>query len=72
MKFYSTRVIFPCPCDVYMYKIMKLLNNSSEITWPISTKFHVDSTVEMGLRFCSNGHAPLTIILLQNQELLKS
>ena len=70
-----------------MYKIMILLNTfSSEIRWPISTTFHVDPTVETGLRVCSNGHAPLTvmpiygkimiikkkqILLLQNQELLK-
>ena len=45
--------IFPCPYAVYMYKIMILLNTfSSEISWPISTKFHVDPTVEMGLRVC--------------------
>ena len=69
-----------------MYKIMILLNTfSSEISWPISTKFHVDPTVETGLRVCSNSHTPLTvmpiygkimiikkhILLLQNQELLK-
>ena len=29
-KFYSARVIFPCPCAGYMYKIMKY----SETTWP--------------------------------------
>ena len=45
-----------------MYKIMILLNTfSSEISWPISTKFCVCPTVETGLRVCSNGHAPLTI-----------
>ena len=78
------RVIFPSPYAVYMYKIMILLNTlSSEISWLICTKFHVDPTVETGLRVCSNGHAPLTVmliygkiilkknILLQNQELLK-
>ena len=33
-----------------MHKIMILLNNfSSETTWPIFTKFHVDPMVEMGL-----------------------
>ena len=32
-KFYSARVIFPCPYAVYMYKIMILLNTfSSEIS----------------------------------------
>ena len=45
-----------------MYKIMILLNNSSEIIWPISTQFHVDPTVETGLKVCSNGHAPLTVV----------
>ena len=42
-------IIFPCPSVVYMYKIMISLNNSSESTKPISTKFHIDptSTVEM-------------------------
>ena len=66
---------------------MILLNAfSSEITLPISTKFHVDPTVETGLRVCSNGQAPLTamptngkimiikklhIFLLQNQDQLK-
>ena len=64
-KFYSARVILPCPCAVYMYKSMILLNNfSSETTWPVSTKFHVAPTVEMGLRVCSNGHAPLTVMPL--------
>ena len=49
---------FPCPCAVYMYKIMILLNIfSSETTWPIFDRFHGDPT---GLRICSNGHAPLT------------
>ena len=27
----------------------------------MSTKFHVDPTVETGLRVCSSGHAPLTV-----------
>ena len=46
-----------------MYKIMILLNTfSSEISWPIFTKFHVNPTVETGLRVCSNGHAPLTVM----------
>ena len=63
--------------------IMILLNNfSTATTWLVFTKFHIDPTVEMRLRVCSNGHAPLTVIpiygtkiiisiLLQNQELLK-
>ena len=46
-----------------MYKIMILLNTfSSEISWPIFIKFHVDPTVETGLRVCSNGHPPLTVM----------
>ena len=37
-----------------MYKIILLNTFFSEINWPISTKFHVDPTVEMGLRVCSH------------------
>ena len=52
LKFYSVRITFPCPYVVYMYKIMIWLNNlSSETSWPVITKFHVESAVEMGLRF---------------------
>ena len=41
---------------------MILLNNfSSETTWPVFTKFHVDPTVETGLKVCSNGYTPLTV-----------
>ena len=40
-----------------MCKIMVLLDNSSETTWPVSTKWHVDPTVETELRVCSDGHA---------------
>ena len=48
-----------------MYKIMILWNTfSSEISWPISTKFHVNPIVEKGLRVCSNGHASLTVMLI--------
>ena len=43
-----------CLCAVYMYKSMILFNNfSSETSWPISTKVHVDPTVELGLKVCS-------------------
>ena len=46
-----------------MYKIMILLNKfSSETTCPISTKLHVDPTVETGLRVCLNGHTPLNVM----------
>ena len=46
-----------------MYKINIFLNTfSSEVSWPICTKIHVDSTIEMGLRVCSNGYAPLTVV----------
>ena len=63
---------------------MILLNTfSSEISWPISTKFHVDPSAGTRLRVCSNVLTPLTVmpiygkmikkkyILLQNQELHK-
>ena len=61
--FYYARFIFPFPYAVYMYKIMILLNTfSSEISWQISIKFHVDPTVETGLIVCSNGHASLTVM----------
>ena len=54
-----------------MYKIMILLNTvSSEISWPISTKFHVDPTVEMGLKVCSNGHAPLTVMPIYGKMII--
>ena len=79
------RGLSPLAPVLYTYiKIMILLNTfSSQISWPISTKFHVDPTAETGLRVCSNGHTPLTVmhiyskimitknthILLHNQEL---
>ena len=46
-----------------MYKIMILLNTfSSEICWPMSTEFHIDPTVVMGLTVCSNVHGPLIVM----------
>ena len=55
-----------------MYKIMILLNTcSSEISWPISTKFHVDTTVETGLRVCSNDHASLTVMPVYGKIMIK-
>ena len=56
-----------------MYKIMILLNSfsSEEVSWPISTKFHGDPTVETGLRVCSNGHAPLTVMPLYGKIMIK-
>ena len=54
-----------------MYKIMILLNTfSSEISLPISTKVHVDPTVEMGLRVCSNGYAPLTVLPIYDKIMI--
>ena len=54
-----------------MYKIMILLNTfSSEISWPVSTKFHVNPTVETGWRFCSNGHAQLTVMPIYSKIML--
>ena len=42
---------------------MILLNIfSSEISWPNSTKFHVDPSVETGLKVCSNDQAPVTVM----------
>ena len=67
-KFYSARVIFPCLCAVYVYIIMTLLNNSSEATWSVSTKFQGDPTVETGLKVCSNGHAPWTIMPIYDKK----
>ena len=68
-KFYSLRVIFTFPWAVYMCKIMMLLNNfSSETILPIFTTFHVDSTVEIGLRVCSNGHTPLTVTPIYGEK----
>ena len=49
---------------------MILLNNSSETTWPISTKLHAHPTVEMGLRVCLNGHAPLTAMPIYGKTLI--
>ena len=54
-----------------MYKIMLLLNIfSSEISWPIPTKFYVDPTVETVLRVCSNGHAPLTVMPIYGKTMM--
>ena len=42
---------------------MILLNTfSSEISWPIFTKFHVNPTIETEWGVCSNGHAPLIVL----------
>ena len=55
-----------------MYKIMILLNTfSSEISWPISTKFHVHPTFEIRLRVCSNDHAPLTVMPIYGKIKIK-
>ena len=70
-KVYSARVIFPCLCAVYMYRIRILLNNfSSETTCPVSTKFHAEPTVETGLRVCSNGQAPLTVMPIYGKQII--
>ena len=34
----------------------------SETTWPNSTKLHAHPTVEVGLKVCSNAHAPSTVM----------
>ena len=49
---------------------MILLNNSSENTWPISTKFKVNPTVVTGLRVCSNGHAPSTVMPIYGKKMI--
>ena len=42
-------------------KSLLLLNTlSSEISWPVSTNMSI--LLEMGLKVCSNGHAPLTVM----------
>ena len=41
---------------------------SFETTWPFSTKFHVNPTVEMVLRVCSNGLALLTVMLIYGKK----
>ena len=43
---------------------------ASEISWPISTKFHVDPTVETGLRVCSNGHSSLTVMPIHGKIMI--
>ena len=50
---------------------MILLNTfSSEISSPISTKFHVNPTVETGLKVCSNGHTPLTVMPIYGKMMI--
>ena len=50
---------------------MILLNTlSSEIRWPIFTKFHVDPTVETGLKVCSNGYTPLTVMPIYGKMMI--
>ena len=64
-------VIFLCPCAVYIYKIMILLNNfPSETAWPISTNVHVHPTVEMRLKVCSNGHASFTVMPMYGKKVI--
>ena len=57
---------------VYMYKIMILLNNSSETTYKPISKFHIDPTLEMWLRVCSNHHAPLTVLPIYSSSKLRT
>ena len=49
---------------------IKKKKNSSETTWPVFTKFHVDLSVEMGLRVCSNDIAPLTVISIYGKKIM--
>ena len=68
---YSARFIFPCPYAIYMYKIMILFKHILFRNRPISTKFHVDPTVETGFKVCSNGHAPLTVMPIYGKMMIK-
>ena len=58
-------IIFPCHCAVFMYKI----HDSSETTLQISTKFHIDPSVEMWLIVYSNDHTPLTVRPIYSSKL---
>ena len=60
-------IIFPCHCAVYMYKIMILQKPQ-----PISTKFHIDPSVEMWLIVYSNDHAPLTVRPIYSSSKLRT
>ena len=53
-----------------MYKIMILF--PSEIAWPIFTKFHIETNVETGLRVCSNGHTPSTVMPIYDKMIIKN
>ena len=56
---YACTCIKSCYCSV-----------SSEISWPISTKFYVDPAVETGLKVCSDGHAPLTVMPVYGEMMM--
>ena len=60
-------IIFSCRCAVYMYKI----HDSSETTLPISTKFHIDPSVERLIVY-SNDHAPLTVRPIYSSSKLRT
>ena len=60
-------IIFPCHCAVYMYKIMILQKPQ-----PISTKFHIDPSVEMWLIVYSNDHAPLNVRPIYSSSKLRT
>ena len=47
-------------------------HDSSETTSPISTKFHIDPTVEMRLIVYSNDHAPLTVRPIYSSSKLRT
>ena len=54
-----------------MYKIMVLFNNSPETILSVFTKFDIGPSVEMGLRVCSIGHAPLTVMPMYGKKIIK-
>ena len=65
------RVIFPCPL-LYIcinHDIVKQLFGN---TFPVSTKFHANTTVEKGLRVCSNGHAPMIVMPMYGKKKKKN
>ena len=37
---------------------------------PITTKFHINPTDEMGLRVCSDDHAPLTVMSIYGKKII--
>ena len=65
-NFFSARVIFPCPCAVYMYKILVLLNNFSlKPLGQFSPNFISILMLKRDREFFSNGHTWLSCPYIQ-------